>query len=69
MEQDMAHRTCVIIWVCFRVHGTWVTGGAASKEDMIWAIIKVVGFIFGLLAVAVVLESFNGFVLDNMWVK
>jgi len=65
----MAHRACVIIWVCLGVHGTCVTGGTDSKEDMIWAIIKVVGFILGLLAVAVVLESFNDFLVDNMWVK
>ena len=65
----MAHRACVIIWVRLGVHGTCVSGGADDKEDMIWAIIKVVGFIIGLLAVAVVLESFNGFVVDNMWVK
>jgi len=65
----VAHRACVIIWVCLRVCGACVSGCAVDKEDMIWAIIKVVGFILGLLAVAVVLESFNGFVVDNMWVK
>ena len=31
----MAHRACVIIWVRFGVHGTWATGGAGDKEDML----------------------------------
>ena len=54
----MAHRTCVIIWVCFRVHGTWVTGGAASKEDMIWGSIKAGLVVLAFLALAVCLSCF-----------
>ena len=69
MEQVPRDKHSVGWCLPFGVHGDCVSGGADDKEDMIWAIIKVVGFIIGLLAVAVVLESFNGFVLDNMWVK
>ena len=63
----MAHRACVIIWVCLGVHGTCVSGGADDKEDMIRETLRVAGFIIALVLLGMALQGLTNFIRPITW--
>ena len=63
----MAHRACVIIWVCLGVYGTCVTGGTGSKEDMIRETLRVAGFIIALVLLGMALQGLTNFIRPIVW--
>ena len=63
----MAHRACVIIWVCFGVHGNCVSGGEGDKEDMIRETLRVAGFIIALVLLGMALQGLTNFIRPITW--
>ena len=63
----MAYWACVIIWVRLGVHGTWATGGADDKEDMIWETLRVAGFIIALVLLGMALQGLTNFIRPIVW--